>query len=1071
MFDPEDLIATGVRAGCYTGRRLEIRARDHVMKGYAAQRSCRDNLAKIPVYASHDVVVPKHAGRRGKRSKRRPFVVLRLGFSAALLQGKAQKRMRFHIEEELSGKRGAVGIREGVEYFSGTFDGEVTVLLENRSGQDECVSEGDIVGYLTTTTHEPFEVAVDEYSCPKFFEDRWEEDEKHYIRIHEVPREFLCVPTGLDGPKTWWITDERITELMLSDGTKETLRDEWRGCLETDIIRIPPCARGEKWTGRTLFPKKLDGSCGKAWPPRGLSAFAGEVKRVALSVLQGGCQCAEGCEREVWAVCDGLRADGSGERCGKRFCLGHSANLMLSCCMCEECGARAEPEESSGLAAAEGESTFVEPPSSTKPRRRRRKRDVKFEPSVMSARGFGGASRRRVNRNVKFTRLKTLNRMMVRAYLVGLHNCREMLNDQLLVDATEADCDDLMRAAYIPKKAPGVLREEIRGYVTRLCDKDEKTTPEAVNARRTEILKVIGFGSFSDKPLTIEEARANFPDATVSGVYCITSIKHVQKAQKFWQYKGRLVLLGNQIKRIRDYSDIFPSGDSIGIYGDVVSLEGFRSVLAHGVVHGYKVECADLSNAYLQADWPKNVPPHFIHMPEDVIEVLPEELSKKMWAKGGPRRALLQMHKCLYGHPLSGHVWIECCLSYLRSKGWREMPGNRALLRRGKCLIAVYVDDMCAAGPDDELEYFWQELCSPESDEKPEGAFGRFLVGKVEPCKEFLGMEVHYGMEGDFRTTTIDMSKYAAMIVESWKKLYEGKRLKQSWVPMTDGLREEPDELKPPSKDVQKMIGMLLWISRCGRPEIAFCLSRLGTRVSRWTTKCQEQMDRCVGYLWNSSGGKDAKENVVLRMKVHLLDKPEDLRSVVYTDADLSVPRSQSGMYYVLESVRGSLVPVHWTSKKQSIEADSTGSSELIAAHTGLRECLMVHDALKPDGEPLLLLTDNSVVVRVSRRGSSSALDYLAKRPLAIRLSLLRDMRDYGIVEVEHVETEKNRADIFTKQMDRLKFQNLRSLLGMVVSKVEKPKPAADVPVAAKTPVRRTLVKPMQAQRKVAARV
>ena len=273
------------------------------------------------------------------------------------------------------------------------------------------------------------------------------------------------------------------------------------------------------------------------------------------------------------------------------------------------------------------------------------------------------------------------------------------------------------------------------------------------------------------------------------------------------------------------------------------------------------------------------------------------------------------------------------------------------------------------------------------------------------------------------------------------------------------------------TKAVCKMIGMLLWISRCGRPDIAFALSRLGTRVSRWTNRCWDQLDRVVGYLANSSGGDGHREDIVLEMRMHVEDTYADLRSVVHTDADLSTPRSQSGMYYVLESVRGSLVPVHWTSKKQSIEADSTGSSELIAAHTGLRECLMVHDALKPDGEPLLLLTDNSVVVRVSRRGSSSALDYLAKRPLAIRLSLLRDMRDYGIVEVEHVETEKNRADIFTKQMDRLKFQNLRSLLGMVVSKVEKPKPAADVPVAAKTPVRRTLVKPMQAQRKVAARV
>ncbi len=67
---------------------------------------------------------------------------------------------------------------------------------------------------------------------------------------------------------------------------------------------------------------------------------------------------------------------------------------------------------------------------------------------------------------------------------------------------------------------------------------------------------------------------------------------------------------------------------------------------------------------------------------------------------------MLRMRKCLYGHPLSGHIWIEVCLQYLKEQGWKSCPGNRAVLRKGKTMICVYVDDVCAAGPPEELEDF-----------------------------------------------------------------------------------------------------------------------------------------------------------------------------------------------------------------------------------------------------------------------------------------------------------------------------------------------------------------------------
>ena len=635
--------------------------------------------------------------------------------------------------------------------------------------------------------------------------------------------------------------------------------------------------------------------------------------------------------------------------------------------------------------------------------------------------------KRSANRTTKFTRIRACSSLLKRALVVGRSSVQAVLQEELLYDIAEGEADELVRRA--------------RAFVTKLCKGNEKNTPEAHKAREEEMAKMIGFEVFSQQPMTMAEARALYPNATVSGVYCITSIKFVEKARTEWKWKGRLVLLGNQIRRVSDLMQVFPTGDSIGIYGDVVSLEGFRAVLAHATAHGFDVEAADLTSAYLQARWPEGVPPHFVTMPPDTIEALPDDFRAKVYKAGGPR-ALMQTFRCLYGHPLSGHVWIETCLKYLRMRGWEEMPGNRALLRRGKCMIAIYVDDMCASGPREELDFFWQELCSPKSEEAPEKAFGPFLCGRVGPCTEFLGTQVRRSEDkapDGFRYTYMDMSEYSAMIVKTWKELYPGPRegnksgrLEKSWVPMRDPLKTEPEVLTTPKQDVQKMIGMLLWISRCARPEIAFALSRLGTRVSRWTPKCYEEMDRVVGYLLNTSGDKnEARESNTLVMKCHKQDTYDDLRSTLYTDADLSLPRSQSGFFYCLESERGSLLPIHWGSKKQSITADSTGSSELIAAHMGIRETLMVHDAMKPRGDPLLVLTDNSVVVRVARRGSSDALDYLAKRPIAIKLSLLRDMTDYGMINVEHVGTDLNRADIFTKQMDRVKFNKMREMLGL----------------------------------------
>ena len=227
---------------------------------------------------------------------------------------------------------------------------------------------------------------------------------------------------------------------------------------------------------------------------------------------------------------------------------------------------------------------------------------------------------------------------------------------------------------------------------------------------------------------------------------------------------------------------------------------------------------------------------------------------------------------------------------------------------------------------------------------------------------------------------------------------------------------------------------MLLWLARCGRPDLSYTLSRLGSRVSRWDEQMDAALAHCVGYLRRCL----ERDNVTLQFRVHVDDKPSDLRYVLYTDSNLDVPRSQSGFTYNVESARGTHCPVHWGSRKQSVCCDSVAAAELVASHLGIREVLMLHEGLCSclgnAGIVLDVCVDNSTVVRVARKGTSANLDWVESRVLRLRLCFLRDLVELGALRVSHVATDLNKADIHTKRFDRLSWLRVLGSTGLLFS-------------------------------------
>jgi hypothetical protein len=153
-----------------------------------------------------------------------------------------------------------------------------------------------------------------------------------------------------------------------------------------------------------------------------------------------------------------------------------------------------------------------------------------------------------------------------------------------------------------------------------------------------------------------------------------------------------------------------------------------------------------------------------------------------------------------------------------------------------------------------------------------------------------------------------------------------------------------------------------------------------------------------------------------------------------YSDADMAGDvdgrRSTSGVLVFLGAS-----PIAWQSLKQKMVALSTCEAEYVAAATaacqvvwlrwllgeltGVEACL---PALKVDNQPAIALAKNPVLHDRSKH-------------IDVKFHFIRDCVDGGQLVIEFVDSGRQLADILTKPLGRLRFQELRGLIGMVVVK------------------------------------
>ena len=142
---------------------------------------------------------------------------------------------------------------------------------------------------------------------------------------------------------------------------------------------------------------------------------------------------------------------------------------------------------------------------------------------------------------------------------------------------------------------------------------------------------------------------------------------------------------------------------------------------------------------------------------------------------------------------------------------------------------------------------------------------------------------------------------------------------------------------------------------------------------------------------------------------------------------DVDSRKSTSGVLFFLGDS-----PVSWQSLKQKVVATSSCKAEYIAVATaacqGVWLARLFGELLNQEAAPVRLFIDNKSAISLCK----NPVLHDRSKHIDLRYHYIRDCVEKGSVAVEFIGTIQQKADILTKPLGRVRFQELREKVGIV---------------------------------------
>jgi hypothetical protein len=448
-------------------------------------------------------------------------------------------------------------------------------------------------------------------------------------------------------------------------------------------------------------------------------------------------------------------------------------------------------------------------------------------------------------------------------------------------------------------------------------------------------------------------------------------------------YKARWVAKGyNQIEGL-DYTDVFAS---------VAHKDSVRIFLA--LVNYLDMECdqVDIVAAFLNGVLKETI---YMEAPE---------------GSDIPAGQVLRLKKSLYGLKQSPRCFNDSLDSWLRSEGFQPSSADPCLYTmRDKgvfMMLTVHVDDqLIASNNRSALDAFKTRLNA------------RFECKDQGPVNYFLGFNVI--RDRSKRTLSISQEHYLENLLHRFNMsdCHPSKTTLPTTFKPQPATDEEHEEAK--HMDYPQVVGSIMYAATISRPDLAYPANLLARYISKWSLEHYKAAKHLMRYIRGTTDlcltyDADAGKRIVLG----------------YADADwggcLDTRRSTTG--YVYKTFGG---VVAWRSRRQPTVALSTAEAEIMASVDAGKQAIWLKRLLEnlgfPMTEPICILNDNMGAVSLSQHPGN----HDRTKHIDMRHHWLQEKVEDKTLRVEHVRTENNLADIFTKPLRLVKAQHFNQVLGL----------------------------------------